>query len=59
MRYNDVRKGTKVVDAVLEKYTKALQDKSMVEHGGLFVSYRMKQGCTVAASDVALTAWFE
>jgi hypothetical protein len=59
MWYSDARKGTKAVDAVLEKYIKALQDEGMIGHDGLFVNtYRVKQGCTVPASDVAFTAWF-
>jgi hypothetical protein len=60
MRYNDMRNGTKVVDAVLGKYTKALKDKDMIRDDGLFVnSYRVNQAKNVPADDVGFTAWFE
>ncbi|KAF8476495.1 hypothetical protein JB92DRAFT_2822993 [Gautieria morchelliformis] len=58
MRYNDVRKGTKVVDGVVAKYAKALQDRGMINGDGLFAhSYAVKQAFTVPAKNVGFTAW--
>ncbi|KAF8503084.1 hypothetical protein JB92DRAFT_816875 [Gautieria morchelliformis] len=60
MRYNDIRKGTKVVDGVIAKYAKALQDRGMINGDGLFAQwYAVKQAFTVPAHSISNTAWFE
>ena len=58
MRYNDTRDGTNVVGGVLEKYRKAIQEKQMIGHDGLFVDWLfLKQGYTKRAGGVGFTAW--
>ena len=58
MRYNDVRNNTKVADGVLEKYTKALNDKGMIGDDGLFKDfYRLRQTDTIPPPELAFTAW--
>ncbi len=58
MRYNDVRKGTKVMDDVLPKYMEAWERKGMVQADGLLTwMWRKKQDSTMNSPDLSLTAW--
>lgn len=59
MRLNDVRDGTSVGKAVLEKYKDALEKRDMVSGDDLYKEwFVLKQRQTRPAAGIALTAWY-
>ncbi|KAK2046019.1 hypothetical protein LZ31DRAFT_552731 [Colletotrichum somersetense] len=58
VRLRDARRGTSVIEGVLEKYTAAWKEKGLVGPDGLFPDFWMvRQDVTRPASDPAWTAW--
>ncbi|PSN65095.1 hypothetical protein BS50DRAFT_622397 [Corynespora cassiicola Philippines] len=58
VRYNDIKNGTNIVEGVLDKYWKALQEKKMIASDGLFADFLLvKQHVVKPPLGVGWTAW--
>ncbi|KAH8693554.1 hypothetical protein BGW36DRAFT_398874 [Talaromyces proteolyticus] len=58
MRLNDIRRGTNIVETVLEKYRFALKSNDMISRNELYRSWlSVKQGTVSPARSIGFTAW--